>query len=241
MKKFIFLSLLLICNKSFSQTTDTTKTEAWKTIYRASATKINDLIHTKLDIKFDYSKAWMYGKAWITLHPHFYSTDSLNLDAKAMNINEVSMVKDGKNIPLKYSYDSMTLRITLDKIYKANEDYTIYIKYVSKPDEHVWPSGDSKGLYFINPTGKEKDKPTQIWTFGEPEHNSSWYPTIDKPNQKIKDEIIMTVPSKYVTLSNGLLVNQKNNNDGTRTDTWKMDLPFAPYLLFMAVGDYSIT
>ena len=241
MRKLIFLSLLLICIKSFSQTVDATHEEPWEKIYRASATKINDLVHTKLEVKFDYAKAWMYGKAWITLHPHFYSTDSLNLDAKAMNINEVAIVKGGKNIPLKYTYDSMNLRITLDKMYKANENYTIFIDYVSKPNDHVWPSPQSKGLYFINPTGKEKDIPTEIWTFGEPEHNSSWYPTIDKPNQKTTDEIIMTVPSKYVTLSNGLLVNQKNNGNGTRTDTWKMDLPFAPYLLFFAVGDYSIT
>ena len=95
------LSLSLICIKSWSQTTDTTKEEAWSKIYRASATKVNDLVHTKLNVKFDYGKAWMYGKAWITLHPHFYSTDSLNLDAKAMNINEVSLITTGKNIPLK--------------------------------------------------------------------------------------------------------------------------------------------
>ena len=240
MRKLIVLSLLLICIKSLSQTTDATKEEAWRKIYRATATKVNDLVHTKLNVKFDYAKAWMYGKAWITIHPHFYPTDSLNLDAKAMNINEVSLVTGKKTIPLKYTYDSMSLRITLDKVYKANENYTVYIDYVSKPNDHVWSGRADKGLYFINPIGKEKNKPTQIWTFGEPEHNSSWYPTIDKPNQKTSDEIILTVPSKYVTLSNGLLVHQKTNGDGTRTDTWKMDLPFAPYLLFFAVGDYAI-
>ena len=32
----------------------------------------------------------------------------------------------------------------------------------------------------------------------------------------------MTVLSKYVTLSNGKLVSQKANPNGTRTDTWKM-------------------
>ena len=241
MKNLILICLLLIGAMSYSQSIDTTKEEPWKKIYRASATKINDLVHTKLEVKFDYAKAWMYGKAWITFHPHFYSTDSLNLDAKAMNINEVAIVKGGKNIPLKYTYDSMNLRITLDKMYKANENYTIYINYVSKPNDHVWPLANAKGLYFINPNGKEKDIPTEIWTSGSPEHNSSWYPTIDKPNQKTTDEITLTVPSKYVTLSNGLMVNQKTNGDGTRTDTWKMDLPFAPYLLFFAVGDYSIT
>ncbi len=171
-----------------------------------------------------------------------YATDSLNLDAKGMNINEVSMVKAKKNIPLKYSYDSTNLRITLDRTYKANENYTVYINYVSKPNERkMEPNavGGSKGLYFINPTGEEKDKPTQIWTQGELE-NSAWFPTIYKPNQKTTDEISMTVPAKYVTLSNGLLVNQKKNSDGTRTDTWKMDLPHAPYLFFMGVGDYEI-
>ena len=50
----------------------------------------------------------------------------------------------------------------------------------------------------------------------------------------------MTVPAKYVTLSNGLLKSQVKNADGTRTDNWKMDLPHAPYLFFMGVGDFAI-
>ncbi|HEY1216251.1 MAG TPA: M1 family metallopeptidase, partial [Bryobacteraceae bacterium] len=37
-----------------------------------------------------------------------------------------------------------------------------------------------------------------------------------------------------------LMVGQKENGDGTRTDHWKMDLPHAPYLFFMGVGDYAI-
>jgi aminopeptidase N len=239
-KLFVFICLFLYFN-SWSQTGDSTKPGSPKKIYRASATKINDLVHTKLDLKFDYSKAWVYGNAWITLHPHFYPTDTLTLDAKAMAIQNVAIVKNGRQAPLSYKYDSMKLRIRLDKVYRASEKYTVFIDYISRPNDHVWPAQNSKGLYFINPRGEEKDKPTQIWTFGEPEHNSSWFPTIDKPNQKMTDEISLTVPSKYVTLSNGLLINQKNNGDGTRTDSWKLDLPFAPYLLFVGVGDYSIT
>jgi aminopeptidase N len=99
---------------------------------------------------------------------------------------------------------------------------------------------NNKGLFFINPLGKEKNKPTQIWTQGETESNSGWFPTIDKPNQKTTDEISMTVLDKYKTLSNGLLVSQKKNSDGTRTDKWKMDLPHAPYLMMMVVGEYSV-
>ncbi|TDW98997.1 M1 family metallopeptidase [Dinghuibacter silviterrae] len=217
---------------------------SWKHEYRASATKINDLVHTKLAVSFDYDKSYMYGKAWITLEPHFYPTDSLTLDAKGMDIRKVAMVEESGNKPLKYTYDSTQLHIGLGKTYMGKERYTIWIDYVSRPNE-LKPTGsaaitDAKGLYFINPKGTDKKKPTQIWTQGETESNSAWFPTIDKPDQKTTEEIEMTVPSKYVTLSNGLLVNQRKNADGTRTDTWKMDLPHAPYLFFMGVGDYAI-
>ncbi len=217
---------------------------SWKKIYRASSTKINDLVHTKLDVKFDYNNSWLIGKEWLTLKPHFYPTDSLTLDAKGMDIKEVSMMNGASKSKLKYDYDGWQLKIKLGKTYKGGENYTIYIDYIAKPND-VKQQGSAaitsaKGLYFINPKGEEKDKPTQIWTQGETEANSCWMPTIDKPNQKTTDEIYMTVPDKYVTLSNGLLISKKKNADGTRTDYWKMDLPHAPYLFFMGVGDYAI-
>ena len=245
MKKTLFL-FALIAGPFFTmaQFGAEPKDTTWKNILRESNPRINDLVHTKLDVRFDYAKAYLYGKAWITLKPHFYNTDSLLLDAKGMDIKEVSIMKGSAKSKLKYAYDGMELRITLDKMYKGGENYTVYIDYISKPDElKVKGSAaitDAKGLYFINPKGEEKDKPTQIWTQGETEANSAWMPTIDKPNQKTTDEIYMTVPSKYVTLSNGLLISQKKNADGTRTDYWKMDLPHAPYLFFMGVGEYSI-
>jgi aminopeptidase N len=213
-------------------------------IYRATPPRINDLVHTKLDVRFDYAKRYLYGKAWITLKPHFYPTDSLTLDAKGMEIKQVAVSRSGKNTPLKYDYDGNFLRIKLDKTYRNADSYIIYIDYTAKPDELKSAGSaainDAKGLYFINPDGKEPGKPTQIWTQGETEASSAWFPTIDKNNQKTTQEISMTVDKKYVTLSNGKLVNQKNNADGTRTDTWKMDLPHAPYLFMMAVGDFAV-
>lgn len=217
---------------------------SWKKEYRETITRINDLVHTKLEVNFDYSNSHMNGKAWITLKPHFYKTDSLLLDAKGMDIHKIAMVKGTTMKDLKYEYDGWQLRINLDKSYKGDEAYTVYIDYTAKPNE-VKVKGsaaisDARGLYFINPTGEEKDKPTQIWTQGETEATSVWCPTIDKPNQKTTNEIYMTVPAKYVTLSNGKLMSQKKNADGTRTDYWKMDLPHAPYLFFMGVGDFAI-
>ena len=247
MKKIYLIGLFLFAATSiFAQNENDASQDpanAWKTEYRGTYPKINDLVHTKLDVLFDYGKQWMYGKEWVTLQPHFYPTDSLTLDAKGIDIKELAVMRGSSKIPLKYINNGLLLRITLDKLYKAGEKYTLYIDYISKPNELKEHGSaaitDAKGLYFINPLGKE-DGPTQIWTQGETESNSAWFPTIDKPDQKTTQEITMTVPSKYVTLSNGLMTSSKKNADGTRTDTWKMDLPNAPYLFFMGVGDYAI-
>lgn len=243
MKKFFLSGALLLSLAWSSAQTVESEPEEVKT-YRATPEKINDLVHTKLDARFDYAKSQLIGKVWITLKPHFYATDSLLLDAKGMDIKKVAVVKGGKTTPLKYTYNGMVLDIDLDKKYKGGEQYTVYIDYVAKPSELEAQGSsaitDARGLYFINPKGEEPGKPTQIWTQGETEATSVYVPIIDKPNQKTTQEFYLTVPAKYVTLSNGKLVSQKKNTDGTRTDYWKMDLPHAPYLFFIGVGEYSV-
>ncbi|WP_286735727.1 MULTISPECIES: M1 family aminopeptidase [Sphingobacterium] len=212
--------------------------------YRATPTKINNLVHTKLDVRFDYTNQFLNGKEWITLQPHFYPTDSLRLDAKGMDIKQVSLVNGSQLIPLKYTYDDHSILIKLDRNYLAKEQYTVYLDYTAKPNllkvQGSAAINDAKGLYFINPDERAPNKPRQIWTQGETEASSAWFPTIDRPNQKTTAEISMTVLDNYVSLSNGALSNQQKNSDGTRTDTWKMDLPHAPYLFMMAVGDFKI-
>jgi aminopeptidase N len=216
----------------------------WKSNYRSFATKENDLVHTKLVANFDYAQSQLNGEVWVQLRPHFYPTAQLILDAKGMEIHNVSIVKKETKNALKYKYDGNIISIDLDKTYTANEVYTIYIKYTAKPNEYKAKGSnaitDAKGLYFINPLGKEKNKPTQIWTQGETEGTSVWMPIIDKPNQKCTQEFYLNVPSKYVSLSNGLLVKQVDNKNGTRLDVWKMDLPHSPYLFFIGVGDYAV-
>ena len=211
-------------------------------VYRATAKMDNDIIHTKLDVRFDWVKKHVLGKAWITAKPYFYPTSSIELDAKGFDIAKVTL--EGSNTPLKYTYADDKLTIDLGKTYKRTEKYTVYIEYTAKPDEA--PIGGSaaitsdKGLFFINPDGSEPDKPKQIWTQGETESNSKWFPTFDKPNEKMTNEIYITVENKYKTLSNGLMKDSKNNTDGTRTDHWVMDMPHAPYLVMMAIGDFVV-
>lgn len=213
-------------------------------VYQATHTKTTELKHTALRVKFDFEKQEMEGEALITASPYFYPSDSLVLNAKAMLIHKVSLVESGKRSDLKYTYNRDLLHINLAKKYQRGQEYTVEIKYTARPN-FVAQKGsaaisDAKGLYFINPKGEEKGKPTQIWTQGETESSSAWFPTIDKPNQKTTQEIYMTVPDKYVTLSNGRLESSSKVGDNLRTDHWVMDKIHAPYLFFMGVGDYAV-
>lgn len=211
--------------------------------YNASHTFEHDLIHTKIEISFDWDKKRANGKATLTLRPWFRATNSLTLDAKNFDIHTVTM--EGSTSPLKYTYNNEQLIITLDKTYTRKQEFKVVIGYTAKPDERESYGGSAaitsdKGLYFINPDGKETDKPKQIWTQGETESNSFWFPTIDKPNQRCTQEMYITVADNYKTLSNGLLMSSTKNADGTRTDYWKMDKPHAPYLFMMAIGEFAV-
>lgn len=236
----LFLGAIFNSNVAFAQTETSGRTVP----YRATHTKTTELKHTKLKVSFDYQKEQMNGEEWLTASPFFYATNELVLDAKGMLIHEVALDKNGSKSPLKFDYKNDVLKITLDKTYQKNQDYTVYIKYTARPNE-VKQEGslaisDAKGLYFINAQGKDPDKPTQIWTQGETESSSAWFPTIDKSNQKTTQEIYMTVPDKYVTLSNGILKDSQKESGNMRTDHWVMDKRHSTYLFFMGVGEYAI-
>lgn len=242
--KRIILSVAILGALFSGNVSAQTETSGRQKEYRATPAKLTELKHTKLKVNFDYQKEQMNGEEWLTASPYFYATNELILDAKGMLIHEVALDNNGKKSPLKYDYKNDVLKISLDKTYQKNQDYTVYIKYTARPNE-VKQEGsqaisDAKGLYFINAQGQDPDKPTQIWTQGETESSSAWFPTIDKSIQKTTQEIYMTVPDKYVTLSNGLLKDSQKESNGMRTDHWVMDKRHSTYLFFMGVGEYAV-
>jgi aminopeptidase N len=215
----------------------------YKGPYQPSKTLKNDLLHTKLEVSFDWDKQFLNGTATLSFKPYFYPQNTLELDAKGMDIHSIDLISP-KNKSLKYTYDKNKILISLDKTYQRKDSFTVQIKYTAKPNE--LPKGGSeaitsdKGLYFINPDGKEPNKPRQIWTQGETESSSCWFPTIDTPNERTTQEMYITVDTNFVVLSNGEFIYSQKNADGTKTDHWKQELPHAPYLFMMAVGEFKI-
>jgi len=210
--------------------------------YNPSFQLRNNILHTKLELSFDWPKQHVMGKATLTLKPYFYPTSELRLDAVGFDIHSVTMMPSGRK--LIYEYDGANLTIKLGETILSNKEYKIFIDYTAKPAEN--PIGGSaaitsdQGLFFINHDGSVPDKPMQIWTQGETENNSRWFPTIDKPNERCTQEMYLTVQDRFKTLSNGDLVSSTSNGDGTRTDYWKMDKPHAPYLFMLAIGEFAV-
>ncbi|MEM9831010.1 MAG: M1 family metallopeptidase [Bacteroidota bacterium] len=212
--------------------------------YQASEAREHDLLHTKLEVQIDWKNHYLHGKATLQLEPYFYPQSTVTLDAKGFDIHSVSLMKNSENElqSLEYGYDGSLLEVSLDKTYSRDESYWLVIDYTAKPDEFAAGGSEAiksdKGLYFI-------DGPSpQIWTQGETEASSRWFPTIDAPNERCTQEMFITVDHRYITLSNGTLVysqvNAENSARPMRTDYWKMDQPHAPYLFMMAVGEFAV-
>ncbi len=201
--------------------------------YKAAATKRHELINTKLDISFDILNQKVFGKANLLLRPYFYATDLLVLDAKEFDINKINLIKNKQIVkPLEYQYDGEKITIQTPK-YTRQDTFEIQIDYIANPSEM---QGEGQGLYFQD---YDTDNP-QIWTQGEPNCSSAWFPTIDAPNQRMSQEIVVTVDTSFTTLSNGVRDAVLLNNDGTKTVRWIQKKPHAPYLTALIVGRFEV-
>ena len=210
-------------------------------LYNPAEDRAWDLQHMDLDLRFDWTNEKVFGRAEISMKPYFYDQSKVVLDAQGFEIIDIASA-NGTILP--HNYNGKKLEIDFGRIYTREEEVLVVIDYVANPA--AGPEGGSsaitsdQGLFFIDPRDEDPEKPTQIWTQGETEHNSRWFPTIDKPNEQITHEISMTVSDKYVTLSNGTLVDTKSYGNGTHMDTWRMDQPHAPYLVMIAVGAFAV-
>lgn len=211
--------------------------------YRGAAKRDFDILDTELDLSFDYQRQAVLGKAKLTLKPYFLPKKQLKLDARDFEIEEIYLVHPADSSSIPYEYDEKKITINFSEAPTREDTFKIAVNYTAFPERNMVAGSDAitdtKGLYFIDPLDTIPGKPTMIWTQGETEHNSKWFPTIDSPNEKFTQTVRLTVPDTLVTVSNGELIRQEPMGDGLRTDTWQMKLPHSPYLAAVAIGDFD--
>jgi len=200
-----------------------------------------DVKHLDIDLRFDWDKEQAIGSTVVTFAP-FSDTDTFQLDAALMTIESVTLVGGGA---LKYTYDGKAdndnLDVTLDRVYKGGEDVSVKVvyktNYVNTSDSEGILGGFGRGLRFIKPTADNPSKPRQIWSQGESEFNRYWFPSYDSPNDFRTTELRATVVKPFFVVSNGKLMETRENADNTRTFYWKMDQPYTNYLTSIVVAE----
>lgn len=201
------------------------------------------MIHMNLNLTPLWELSQIKAEAEITLSPYFFDIDSLELDAKGFEFKKVTAILGNSDLLKSYSYDGRKIKIKLNQNVSSKDSITLQVNYIAKPDSLPDDAAgraiaSEKGLFFINPKGLKTSKPRQLWTQGETNFNSRWFPCIDQPNERITHQISVRVEKGQNSLSNGELLFSSLNEDGSRVDVWEMNQPHAPYLVMLAVGDF---
>jgi aminopeptidase N len=198
-----------------------------------------DQRNIKLDLRFDWDQEEAIGTATITLAPMVKDLRRVDFDAAYMSISGAALASGA---PLRFENDvtKEKLSVLLDRAYQPSEEITVVISYhTNQPPPEKRAGFGGGGLNFIKPRTDDPTRPRQIWSQGEAESNHLWFPCFDHPNDFATSEIVATVEKPLSVVSNGKLVEEKDNGDGTRTFDWKIDEPHATYLTSIIVGEFA--
>jgi aminopeptidase N len=188
--------------------------------------RVVDVKHTKIDIKLDVPGRGVAGTVTHTVAPLNQGARYVEFDAVDLAITAVQVARK----PAEFSYDGTTLRVDLGADRRRGQDLAVAISYSARP---------RIGMYFIAPDAGYPQKPLQVWTQCQDEDTRYWLPCFDHPSEKQTSEIIATVPSSWYVLSNGRLLEEKANRDGTKRFHWHQDRPHSTYLFTLAAGELA--
>ncbi|MBI4811738.1 MAG: M1 family metallopeptidase, partial [Ignavibacteriales bacterium] len=186
-----------------------------------------DVLHYKLNITIDLKEKMCDGDVSIRFLPLRPDFEEMYLDAAEMDIKNIRLGMKR----LEYEHSKDTLIVAMDKPYGLDDTLNLTISYsVQSPQ---------KGLYFITPDSGCPNKQYQVWSQGAAEDNHYWFPCYDFPNDRATSEMIVKVDEKYTAISNGELIEVKNDkNKKTATYHWYEGKSHVSYLISLIVGEY---
>src|SRR6266581_1457180 len=186
-----------------------------------------DLIHQRIEVSnFDWDSTSFEGKVVTTLVARRAGLDSVILDAGAKLVLKNVTGVGGATLRTARHGDTLVVFLAKPLAFGDSARFTITYHGVVQ---------NGRGLTYIDTEGRPH-RPRQIWSQGEDDNNHFWFPTYDFPNDKMTWELAATVPRQYTVVSNGRLVADRKNPDGTHTVTWRQDPRSATYLVSIIVA-----
>ncbi|NMB82574.1 MAG: T9SS type A sorting domain-containing protein [Ignavibacteria bacterium] len=241
MKKCFLLLYLVINSFLLSQTGEELCSSSKIQIYERLGKSLEvtypgdaniDVTYYKLDLNITYSPQYLKGIVTVKGRPSIGQINSLYLDLwSGFKVNSVK----SNNQQLSFSLTSDNkLNINLGRFYQLNEEFNLEIDYEGKPNT----SGGIGGSFVFSTT--PAGQPV-IWTLSQPYGARDWWPSKDTPADKADStDVWITAPTNFVSVSNGSLIENRDNGNGTLTFKWKNRYPIANYLVSIAMTNYYL-
>lgn len=148
---------------------------------------------------------------------------SAALDGKGMTVSAVLL--DGTAVP--FTHEDSELRVPLPAVPAAQQRAQLTVRYAGTP---------FTGLQ----VGKNRHGDRTFFSDNWPDKGRHWLPTIDHPSDKAASEFIVTAPSHYQVVSNGLQVETTDLPGNRRLTHWKNSVPIAPWLYVLGVARFAV-
>lgn len=148
---------------------------------------------------------------------------SAALDGKGMTVSAVLL--DGTAVP--FTHENHELRIPLPTVPAAQQRARLTVRYAGTP---------FTGLQ----VGKNRHGDRTFFSDNWPDKGRHWLPTIDHPYDKAASEFIVTAPSHYQVVSNGVQVETTDLPGNRRVTHWKNSVPIAPWLYVLGVARFAV-
>ena len=188
-----------------------------------------DVTYYDLDLKFDVDLKQINGSVEISFQSLRPSLEELSIDFSSnMFIDSIT-----GNMS-HFTHDNNLITIILNTTLASEDHGKIKIYY------HGLPISGGFGAFGFDTQDEESATPI-IWSLSEPYFARNWWPCKDTPSDKADSASIkLTVPSNLYAVSNGSLIQIRDNSDGTRTFHWFESHPITTYLISVAISEYRI-
>ena len=196
---------------------------------RTERIRFFDVKHIKAELTIDTRKREVRGVVTHSISPlHPYLTH-VELDCGS-RLKVAKVTAGDRSESCNFAAKDGKLSITLDKPYGTGDTIDVAIEYSGSPE---------RGLHFVMPEAYP-EKRLSFWTQGEAEETHDWIPCYDYPNDRATTEMVITAEKPLFVLSNGSLIETKDNADNTTTYHWKMNIPHVSYLISLAGSDFAV-
>ena len=191
-----------------------------------------DIKHYSFQLRLTDSNDEIIGTTQVTVNFKQAGMQNFRLDLinKSTEKKDKGMVVEGvsiSNTTVNYTHENDALIIYLPKNSVANETITFTIKYHGIPFD---------GLRI----GATKFGDRSFFNENWPNRGRHWLPILDHPSDKATSEFIVTAPSHYKVVSNGLLLEESSLGNNTNLTHWKQSVPVSSWLFVLGVADFAV-